>query len=73
MTHGDNEWESNRKLILTMLDRLEEAAAATSKEVSKLATDMELLKDRAKMWGALMGIVSGAGATAIVQLLMRHG
>ena len=72
-------WIEYRRLILSELERIGHEIRAVNEKVdrfrvedlSRIKTDIALLKFQAAMWGGIGGTAFGAIATAIVKLWFK--
>ena len=68
MTEPQGDWSEYQRLVMSKLESLDEGQKETRSEVGKLRTQMEVLKVKAGLWGALAGTVPAVIAV-LIQLL----
>jgi hypothetical protein len=71
MGDEENGWDSYKKLILFQLDKLTELAEEHSKLLTKIESDIGLLKFKAGLIGAIAGLVSTAIITIVIKLILN--
>lgn len=69
---ANGDFESNRRLILFRLDRLDEEVSEVKASCARMELELAGLRLKASLWGAVAGAIPGL-VTAAALLIKWHG
>lgn len=76
LTRMDESLRENSHAIQQAVDLMRETTAQLAKDGQTAVADLNLrialLEQRAKVWGLIIGLLSGAVATGLTQLVVAH-